>query len=85
LLNNNVNNLRQAFIDRRGLFLFEAFIAHLYESLLLMGALQLRQILDPLAGAKRSRRPICVSIFTGSRRSMTQKLFRFRNFGIPFL
>ena len=43
------------------------------------------QILDPVAGAKASRRPLCVSIATGSRRSKTQKLFRFGHFGIPFL
>jgi hypothetical protein len=37
------------------------------------------------AGAKASRRPLCVSIATGSRRSKTQKLFPFGHFGIPFL
>src|SRR5262249_18455639 len=37
------------------------------------------------AGAKASRRPLCVSIAIGSRRSKTQKLFRFGHFGIPFL
>ena len=41
--------------------------------------------LDPVAGTKASRRPLCVYIATGSRRSKTQKLFPFGHFGIPFL
>jgi hypothetical protein len=39
----------------------------------------------PVAGAKASRQPLCGSIVTGSRRRMTQKLFRFGHLGIPFL
>jgi hypothetical protein len=44
------------------------------------------QILDAVAGAKASRQPLSASIIvTGSRRRLTEKLFRFGHFGIPFL
>jgi hypothetical protein len=40
---------------------------------------------DTVAGAKASRQPRSASIVTGLRRRLTQKLFRFGHFGIPFL
>src|SRR6516162_9934642 len=87
--NNDPNNPRQTFIHPRGLFFFKAFVEHFYQSLTRDGSLAVMgrppQILDPVAGAKSSRRLLCVSIATGSRRSKTQKLFRFGHFGIPFL
>jgi hypothetical protein len=88
LLNNDSSNPRQTFIDPQGLIFFNVFIEHFCQSLARDGTLRPwgrpPQILDPVAGAKASRQPLCVSIVTGSRRSMTQKLFRFSHFGIPF-
>src|SRR5438552_11063767 len=88
LLNNDPSNPRQTFIHPQGLFFFKVFIEHFYQSLARHGSLAAMgrptpDSPDPVAGAKASRQPLCVSIVTGSRRSMTQKLFRFCNFGIP--
>src|SRR5215831_3218481 len=87
LLNDDPNNPRQTFVHARGLFLFKAFVEHFYQSLRVMGACDHAEILEslPAAGAKASRRPLSDFIVTGSRRGMTQKLFRFGHFGIPFL
>jgi hypothetical protein len=68
LLNNHPNNPRQTFVHPRGLFLFESFVEHFYQSLTRNGSLSAMerplQILDTVAGAKASRQPLCVSIVT---------------------
>src|SRR5262249_11344415 len=91
LLNNDPNNTRQTFIHARVLFFFKAFVEHLYQFLRRDGSLAAMRRspqnfrIPPVAGAKASRHPLCVSIVAGSRRRMTQKLFRFGHFGIPCL
>ena len=88
LLNNDPSNPRQTFIHPRGLFFFNVFIEHFYQSLARDGSLAAMGATTPdsRSSSRReaSRQPLCVSIVTGSRRSMTQKLFRFSHFGIPF-
>jgi hypothetical protein len=87
VLNNDPNNIRQTFSHPLSLFFFKAFVEHSYQPPTrdMSPAAKVGrppQILEPVAGAKASRQPLCV---TGSLRIMTQKLFRFSHFGIPFL
>src|SRR5215472_1440479 len=78
LLNNDPNNPRQTFIYPRSLFFFKASVEHLYQSYARDGGLA---AMGP--ARKASRQPLSASIVTGSRRRLTEKLFRFGHFGIP--
>jgi len=89
LINNDPNNPRQTFVHHRGLFFLKAFVEHFYQSLTRDESLQPwgdhGRFSHPVAGAKASRQPLSASIVTGSRCRLTEKLFRFGHFGIPFL
>src|SRR5215467_6371294 len=66
LLNNDPNNLRQTFVHPRGLFL--SFVEHFYQSLCVMELFSdgatIPDSQEPVAGAKASRQPLCISIVT---------------------
>ena len=91
LLNNDPNNPRQTFIYPLGLFLFKSFVEHFYQSLTRNGSLSAtgrspQNSRIPPSSRRESFAPATLRFHRhGSRRRMTQKLFRLGHFGIPFL
>jgi hypothetical protein len=90
LLNNDPNNPCQTFVHPLGLFLFKSFVEHFYQYLTRNGSLAAMEPTTPRFSGYSSWResfaPATLSFHRhGSRRRITEKLFGFGHFGIPFL
>src|SRR5262245_40542366 len=89
LLNNDPNNTRQTFIPPLSLFLSKASVEHFSQSLMRDGSLAAMGAATPDSRSSSWRESFAPATLRFHRhrslRIMTQKLFRFGHFGIPFL